>query len=152
MIEIIRDSKSDSRVVNGELDIDKLFQATLRHMREVQDGLGYFADLLDRAGECHDYTKLTKLEDYHAALTSGTIKQSDWFRYHITEERHHPLQYLKQDINLLDVLEYLTDCVMAGSVRGNVHEIKLPDELLQKAFANTVELLKRQVVVTEVEE
>jgi len=54
------------------------------------------------------------------------------------------------DVNLLDVLEHITDCVMAGMARsGSVTPLCLPDEVLQKAFANTVELLKSRVVVGE---
>jgi len=64
--------------------------------------------------------------------------------------RHH-LNYedgVPKDVNLLDVLEYVADCVMAGMARsGSVYEVKISDELLQRAFQNTVELLKKNVVV-----
>jgi hypothetical protein len=33
---------------------------------------------------------------------------------------------------------------------GSVYELKLPDEVLRRAFANTVELLKNKVVVSQV--
>lgn len=47
-------------------------------------------------------------------------------------------------------LEYIADCVMAGMARtGNVYELKMPPELLTKAFQNTVELLKQNVEVCE---
>jgi hypothetical protein len=46
------------------------------------------------------------------------------------------------------VLEHIADCVMAGMGRsGTVYELKLSDELLQRAFRNTVELLKSRVIV-----
>jgi hypothetical protein len=39
---------------------------------------------------------------------------------------------------------------MAGMGRsGSVYELKLPDELLQRAFKNTTDLLKSQVIVKE---
>jgi hypothetical protein len=42
----------------------------------------------------------------------------------------------------------IVDCVMAGMARsGSVYDLKLPPEVLEKAFQNTVELLKSQVVV-----
>ena len=48
----------------------------------------------------------------------------------------------------IDLLEYIADCVMAGMARsGDVYEIQAPNELLRKAFDNTVVLLKNQVKV-----
>jgi len=39
---------------------------------------------------------------------------------------------------------------MAGMGRsGEVHPIKVPSEVLQKAFENTVEMLKSEVVVED---
>lgn len=48
----------------------------------------------------------------------------------------------------MDVLEHIVDCVMAGLARsGSVYELHLDDEVLQKAFQNTVELLKRDIEI-----
>jgi len=55
-----------------------------------------------------------------------------------------------EDVNLLDVLEYISDCVMAGMARsGSVYDLTMPPELLERAFKNTVELLKKEVVLLE---
>ena len=55
-----------------------------------------------------------------------------------------------QAVNLLDVIEYISDCVMAGMARsGSVYGPEMPPELLERAFKNTVELLKAEVVVSE---
>jgi hypothetical protein len=52
------------------------------------------------------------------------------------------------DVNLIDVLDYIADCVMAGMARsGSVYPSALPPDLLTTAFQNTVALLKAQVVV-----
>jgi hypothetical protein len=64
--------------------------------------------------------------------------------------RHHldKADGVPTDVNLIDVLEHIADCVMAGMARsGSVYELKLPDEVLQRAFANTVNLLKSLVGV-----
>ena len=54
------------------------------------------------------------------------------------------------DVNLIDVLDFIADCVMAGMGRsGSVYALNLPPELLERAFQNTVELLKAQVVVQD---
>lgn len=52
------------------------------------------------------------------------------------------------DVNLIDVLDFIADCVMAGMARsGSVYPLVLPPELLERAFQNTVELLKANVRV-----
>lgn len=46
------------------------------------------------------------------------------------------------------VLDFIADCVMAGMARsGSVHPLQLSPELMERAFQNTVELLKQNVQV-----
>jgi hypothetical protein len=69
---------------------------------------------------------------------------------HKREERHHinVPEGVRDDINLVDVIEYIVDCVMAGMARsGSVYDLELSDDTLKKAFKNTVELLKKNVEV-----
>ena len=69
---------------------------------------------------------------------------------HITRERHHLLSNAPEDVNLIDVFEYICDCVMAGLARtGEVTPLHLPPEMLTAAFQNTVEMLKQEVVLEE---
>ena len=57
------------------------------------------------------------------------------------------------DVNLIDVLDFIADCVMAGMGRsGSVYPLHLPPPLLERAFQNTVELLRREIVVEPVPE
>jgi uncharacterized protein with von Willebrand factor type A (vWA) domain len=82
------------------------------------------------------------------------FKQTGWYDNHRKIHRHHldKADGVPPDVNLLDVLEHIADCVMAGMGRsGTVYDMKLPDELLQRALRNTVELLKAQVVVKDSE-
>ena len=52
------------------------------------------------------------------------------------------------DVNLIDVLEFVADCVMASMARsGSVYPLQLTPDVLERAFQNTVELLKSQVAV-----
>lgn len=150
MIELIKDPNADSRSAKGKVTLGKLQLATANHIDHVAQGLGYFADLLKKAGKNHDHTKSENMADFHEALNSGNIKKSQWYKMHITEERHHLIANVPDDVNLIDVLEHLVDCVMAGSARtGEIFDIDLSDELLQKAHKNTVEMLKKQIKVTE---
>lgn len=54
------------------------------------------------------------------------------------------------DVNLIDVLDMICDCVMAGMARsGSVYPLEIDDTVLRRAFDNTVELLKANVQVGE---
>lgn len=69
---------------------------------------------------------------------------------HIKKEKHHPTSYCHDDINLLDIIEMIVDCVCAGKARaGEVRTMEINDEILKKAFENTVKLIDD---ITEVEE
>lgn len=73
-----------------------------------------------------------------------------WYQMHIDKERHHPMSKCHDDINLLDVIEMIVDCVCAGKARaGEVRAMEIDDEILKKAFQNTVGLIDN---LTEVEE
>ena len=81
-----------------------------------------------------------------------SFKQLPWYQLHITQERHHLNGKAPNDVNLIDVLEMVTDCVMAGLARnGKVTKeyFELDSELLQKAVFNTALLLKEYCVVVD---
>ena len=51
-------------------------------------------------------------------------------------------------MNLLDVIEMIVDCVCAGKTRsGEVRELEVSLEILNKAFQNTVKLIDDMTVV-----
>ena len=170
MIEIVKSPKSDCHRVDGKIDRDNLWLSMARHMDNVNDGMEFFANkLLDAgaahmeffanklldAGAAHDYTKMTMFDEYHEAVQSGKKNKSEWYQKHKEAERHHIIEQDYNDVNLIDVLEYISDCVMAGSVRSNDPQginIKISDAILQKAFQNTLQMLKKEVVVKEVAE
>lgn len=53
-------------------------------------------------------------------------------------------------MNLVDVLDMIVDCVMAGMGRtGTVYPLEIKPEVLMQAFQNTVELLKSNVLVLD---
>jgi len=153
MIEIIKSPDSDCRPVDGKVDYNKLWLATGRHIDNVSDAMEFFGNQVIQAGDMHDYTKILNFDDYHKALESGNKRSTDWYKLHITEERHHIVESDYRDVTLIDLLEYISDCVMAGSVRTNDPQkinLKISNEILQNAFANTLEMLKKEVVVKEV--
>ena len=78
------------------------------------------------------------------------VKVMGWWDNHRKVNRHHleKPDGIPGDVNLIDVLDYIADCVMAGLARsGSVYVLHLPPELLEQAFQNTVVLLKDSVTV-----
>lgn len=117
------------------------------HINDVSKALGFFAGKLTEAAGSHDYDKLSQIDWFHRDFLTG-FKETGWWDNHRKINRHHidKPDGVPGDVNLVDVLEHISDCVMAGMARsGSVYELKLPDELLQRAFRNTVDLLKANV-------
>ncbi len=97
----------------------------------------------------HDTDKITDIDGFHADFVTG-FKEHGWWDRHRQLNRHHLTEPdgVRDDVNLIDVLDFIADCVMAGMGRsGSVYPLHLSPELLERAFQNTVELLKREVVV-----
>lgn len=150
MIRIQQSSTADTRTCDfANVSKDTLGASSVQHIGDVRVALGFFAQLLHRAAAVHDTDKLTDLDGFHADFVTG-FAASSWWERHRTLNRHHLNMDdgIPDDVNLIDVLDYIADCVMAGMARsGSVYASQLPPELLERAFQNTVTLLKEAVVV-----
>lgn len=152
MIEIHPSPTADTRTCDyTNVTKETLYQSSVQHIGDVRRGLNFFSRMIDHAAGYHDHDKLTGIDHFHSDFTGG-FKETGWWDNHRKVNRHHLLQAdgVPEDVNLIDVLDLITDCVMAGMARsGSVYQITVPPEVLQRAFDNTVDLLKSQVVVTE---
>lgn len=86
---------------------------------------------------------------FHADFKTG-FEQTGWWDNHRKIHRHHLAQDdgIPADVNLIDLLEYIADCVMAGKARtGDVFPLVFTPELLAHAFDNTITMLKDNVKV-----
>ena len=122
---------------------DQLLVSSIQHKSDISQALSLFAGMLMDAAVRHDFDKLTAIDHFHADFRTG-FKATGWWDEHRKINRHHLMEAdgIPEDVNLVDVLDFIGDCVMAGLARsGSVYELKLPDELLQRAFQNTVRLL-----------
>jgi len=150
MINILPSATADTRTCDfANTSKGVLLASSRQHIGDVVRALAFFSAQLTEAAGCHDYDKLTLIDEFHADFITG-FKQTGWWDNHRRINRHHldKADGVPDNVNLLDVLEHIADCVMAGMARsGSVYELKLSDELLQRAFKNTIELLKSQVVV-----
>lgn len=153
MIEITKEPNADSRTAKPDFKKEDLRKATESHIAHVNEGIKFFVDMLLKAGEKHDNTKLSNFNDFFEALNSGKVKESNWYQNHITKERHHLISNVPNDVNLVDVIEYLVDCIMAGMSRsGEIYDLDLPSDVLQLALKNSIELLKKNIKVIEPKE
>lgn len=128
---------------------DQLLAASKQHIADVDAGLAFFMEQLRLAAWRHDTDKLTDIDGFHRDFVTG-FTQTTWWDAHRRLNRHHLTQPdgVPEDVNLIDVLDYITDCVMAGMARsGGVYPLQIDPAVLQRAFENTVALLKANVEV-----
>ena len=150
MIHIQPSQTADTRTCDfSKVTKETLLASSKQHINDVRRALDFFMARICEAGQHHDPDKLTDIDGFHADFITG-FQQTGWWDRHRTLNRHHLTQDdgIPADVNLIDVLDFIADCVMAGMARsGSVYELRLPPELLELAFQNTVELLKNQVIV-----
>ena len=155
-IKIKPNKNGDSRVADHVPTIEEFSYANRSHKDDVENLMGVFADDIEARGRDHDWTKVK--EPYRSMFyrdMCNTIEgridffNGEWSKLHYEKlERHHLNRHCPEDVNLIDVIEMLCDCVVAGKARsGDVYDITISDTVLQNAVKNTVELLKSHVVV-----
>lgn len=152
MIKILPSSTADTRSCDfANVTKDTLLASSLQHIEDVGKALAYFGTILTYKASLHDYDKLTAIDWFHSDFKGG-FKETGWWDNHRRIHRHHLAQEdgVPDNVNLLDLLEYIADCVMAGKARtGEVFPLVITTDVLQRAFTNTVELLKNEVEVVE---
>lgn len=152
LIKIQKSETADTRTCDfANVTKETLLASSKQHIRDVILALGFFIEEIDKAGARHDTDKITDIDGFHRDFVTG-FKQTEWWDRHRQLNRHHlnMADGVREDVNLIDVLDFIADCVMAGMARsGSVYPLQLSPDLLEKAFQNTVELLKRNVEVQQ---
>ena len=152
MICIQKSSTADTRTCDvSKVSKETLLASSRQHIGDVVKAMAFFSGKLIVAAGEHDYDKLTEIDWFYSDFKTK-FEQRGWWDNHRRIHRHHlgSPDGVPEDVNLLDVLEYIADCVMAGMARaGEVYPLEVRDRLLERAFENTVKLLKSQVVVSE---
>ena len=150
MLTIKMSPTADARTCDfANVSKETLLASSVQHIDDVCQALDYFRAQIRLAASRHDYDKITDIDSFHADFVTG-FKVTDWWDRHRKLNRHHLLQSdgIPADVNLIDMLDFIADCVMAGMARsGSVYPLNLPPELLERAFQNTVEMLKREVAI-----
>lgn len=155
MIEIEKSHTADTRTCDvSKVSKETLLASSNQHIGDIRKGMQFFSDILLRAGCAHDRDKIDGIDQFHADFVTG-FEQTGWWDNHRKVNRHHlnADDGVPADVNLVDVIEHIVDCVMAGMGRsGTVYPLSLKPETLERAFQNTVGLLKSQVTVKQQEE
>lgn len=158
IVNIEKNINGDSRVADHEPTIREFERSNYLHIEDVKNLVDIFCQGLRDQAKNHDWSKI---QDPYKSMfyrdlcntISGKIKFEDgeWHKLHYEElERHHLKKCVPDDVNLFDVIEMLCDCVAAGMARsGEIRDVDLDPEVLTKAVANTVELLKGSVNIVE---
>lgn len=150
MIKIRPSPTADTRTCDwSKVTKETLYRSSVQHIEDVWQGMRFFVRQLEKSAARHDHDKLLAIDHFHRDFQTG-FKETGWWDNHRKVNRHHLTQAdgIPSDVNLIDVLDHVVDCVMAGMARsGSVTPLALPPEVLARAFANTVEMLKAQVEV-----
>lgn len=148
-VKIKRNKLGDTRTATKIPTFTEFVNSNQRHcadVRNLMDAIG--VDIKER-GRKHD---ITKIEEPHRSLfyrelcakIEGKIDSftnGEWYPMHCQTERNHLNEHCPCDVNLIDVIEMICDCVCAGLARsGNVYPIEISSEILQKAVQNTVQM------------
>ena len=154
MIEIKKSPTADTRTCDFKnVTKEQLYNSSSQHINDVRLALQFFVHKILIAGAHHDPDKLTDIDGFHRDFVKGFPDgDTPWWDAHRKLNRHHlnMSDGVPEDVNLIDVLDYIADCVMAGMARsGSVYHITINDDVLKRAFYNTVELLKKEVQVAE---
>ena len=154
---IRRTRNADSRTADNEINKEALYNDTLQHINDVENGMSFMSELIFNRGHNHDFTKIKYFDEFADNVlkehTNEEFINADWYQKHIFEERHHLNANCPVDVNLIDVIEMIVDCVMAGKGRsGHVtpsYMILNDSSILNRAYWNTVKLLDDQVHVED---
>ena len=152
MIKIKKSATADSRTCDySKVSKQQLYESSIQHINDIRKGFEFFKSMIERATQFHDHDKFTDIDGFHKDFLTG-FKQTTWWDNHRKVNRHHLLQDdgVPKDVNLIDILDMIVDCVMAGMGRtGEVYPLEIPPEILNKAFNNTVDLLKSQIIIED---
>jgi hypothetical protein len=157
-IKIQKNSLGDTRTATRVPTFWEFNDANTMHITDVKNMMGVIASELENRGANHDFTK--KNEPHRSlfyrelcAKIEGKIDSfvdGEWYPMHCQTERHHLNERCADDVNLVDVIEMICDCICAGMARsGKVYPINISSDVLQKAVCNTVQMCMDAVEIVE---
>lgn len=152
-IYILRTTNADSRTAVGETSKETLLEQSKLHITDVQHCMNFLLSNAKKQADKHDYTKIEYIDQFHDDFTKykgADFKNATWFPIHVNSERHHLTDRVPDDVNMIDVIERICDIVCAGMARsGNIYPGELDGEILAKAYQNTINMCKENIVIVD---
>ena len=152
---IYKNSNGDTRTAPKNVTYKEFQKANDMHREDVKNTMNEVAFLLMEKGKKHDWTKKDYEEMFYnnflSTLNNGTnFIEDEWYQLHIEKEKHHLFSKCHDDVDLLDVIEMVVDCVCAGKARsGEIRGLEINQEILDKALKNTVKKINEMVKCEE---
>ena len=152
-IIIHKNPNGDTRTAPKNITFEQLQEANTSHIADVGNVMMALSEKLKENGCKHDQTKKSEekmfYSDFIETMAGGIdFVSGEWYQLHVNTERHHLLSRCPEDVNLLDVVEMIVDCVCAGKTRsGEVRDLEISTDILEKALKNTVKLVDDMTVV-----
>ena len=148
-----KNPNGDTRTAPKNITFKQFQEANDSHVVDVRAVMDELGTVLCENGKKHDWTKKSEermfYRDFLATMNDGAdFVSGEWYRMHVSTERHHLLSRCPDDVNLLDVIEMIVDCVCAGKTRsGEIRGLEITPEILERAMRNTVKLVDDMTVV-----
>ena len=152
---IYKNSNGDTRTASKNVTFKEFQKANDMHREDVKNTMNEVAFLLMEKGKKHDWTKKDYEKMFYnnflSTLNNGTsFIEDEWYQLHIEKEKHHLFSKCHDDVDLLDVIEMVVDCVCAGKARsGEIRGLEINQEILDKALKNTVKKINEMVKCEE---
>ena len=127
------------------------------HKENVQKVMLELLKVLQYKMIIHDHTFDERFDDYYdtfvETLKSGddeTFRNSEIFKYHISQEHHHLLEGPRPDTDTFtNLAECLVDRVVSSLETANeTPDIPLDKDYVYQVYLNTIEYLKSHIEVT----
>lgn len=153
MIEIYKNPNGDTRTAPKNVTFEQFQEANDMHIEDVKAVMYELSRIIDKTGENHDCTKKSQermfYRNFLSTMNEGTdFVNNEWYQLHIKAERHHLLSNCPDDVNLIDVLEMISDCVCAGMARsGEIRDLEIDSDILNRAVQNTAKMIKEMIKV-----
>ncbi|MBR6252640.1 MAG: hypothetical protein IKR04_02230 [Clostridia bacterium] len=131
----------------------EMLEETRQHQVDVRNMMLIVANVMQIRALKHDWTKIEYAEDFYDDIVKRNTTKTqyidrNWAKIHTSQERHHLNTIVQDDVNLVDVIEFICDCICSGYARdGEINPtlINLDDETLRLAFNNTIKKLDAEV-------
>lgn len=151
-IKIRKTDKADTRFsVYSKTSKKELLENSKLHIEDLENTMKLLAYKIINQAKAHDRDKITRLDHFYECFKTG-FSDDSWYENHKKASRHHlnDKNGVRDDVNLIDVLEMICDCITAGLARsGKVYEIEIDSKVLMKAFTNTCTLVINSVEVED---